>query len=80
MLLPLYPLFLVVSVVVGGAMMSSPERMIPAFGPAAGAVGEELHAEMTREATATTARVRWRRDMGNSVVGWMVRCEPCFRT
>jgi len=38
--------------------------------PFCGAVGElELQAETTREAIATTARVRWRRDMSGSVVG-----------
>ena len=38
--------------------------------PFCGAVGEEvLQAETTREATATTARVRWRRDMCGSEVG-----------
>ena len=52
--------------VVGGVVISSELRTLGAL---IGDVGAALHAEMTREATATTASVRWRRDMGDSDVG-----------
>jgi hypothetical protein len=55
---------------VGGAMMPSPLIPLETIGAfALGAVGDALQADTIKEATAASTRVRWRRDMDDSVVG-----------
>jgi hypothetical protein len=51
-------------------MMPSPLIPLETIGAfALGAVGDALQADTIKEATAASTRVRWRRDMDDSVVG-----------